>query len=556
MNKTIIININGIVFHIEEDAYEVLRSYMIEVKKHFAYTEDSKEIVGDIENRIAEMFSERIVAGKKEVITIADVEEVCAQMGSVKDFERGEEGGYTDTQQTTYGAGYTGTRKLFRDMDDKVFGGVCSGLGHYLDIEALWVRLVMVLLFVFAGTGFLVYIILWIVVPPARTRSDRMAMRGEAPNLQNFKKNFEEEMEGLRGNFTMAGESIKPGLVKAGDALEQLANFIAKAFIILLKIAGALVVFGLCAALVGLIICVVLAIPNWGGDNYGGVYGPDFPLYYIPETYKNMVIIAVFFSLAIPLIALILLAIRMVFNRRLAGSYFGFGLLIIWLVATGTLAYYAIQTAEDFREDATIVKEQVLQSAPQYYIDIHDVNQIKQTDSTTHSVDSIGVIIRSNKRMGKFKNFGSVGISVVKAEQGGAPKLIQEFRARGKDFEVAAKRAGRMVYSINQEEQHLTFDSHSTLPKGELIRDQRIHVKLSLPVGTKLFLSNDADRYMRNLSAWECRDNYPEELREGYTEWLMTSEGLKCMAESANEQEDTRDSIVDNNVDSLGLRKH
>src|SRR5690606_26952719 len=87
MNRTIIININSIVFHIEEDAYEILRHYMIEIKKHFGRTTDSEEIMQDIENRIAEMFSERIQAGKKEVISSIDVEEVIAQMGRVSDFE-------------------------------------------------------------------------------------------------------------------------------------------------------------------------------------------------------------------------------------------------------------------------------------------------------------------------------------------------------------------------------------------------------------------------------------------------------------------------------------
>src|SRR5690606_15001958 len=170
MNRTIIININGIVFHIEEDAYDVLRSYMIEVKRHFGNTADSHEIVGDIENRIAEMFNDRIVQGKKEVITMQDVNDVIAQMGRVSDFEtEGSEEAYTTDEGFDFGPS-TGERKLMRDPDDKVFGGVCSGLGHYFGIEARWVRLILALLFIFGGTGLLLYIILWIVMPLARTR--------------------------------------------------------------------------------------------------------------------------------------------------------------------------------------------------------------------------------------------------------------------------------------------------------------------------------------------------------------------------------------------------
>ncbi|MEJ5055323.1 hypothetical protein [Sphingobacterium sp. MYb382] len=88
MNKTIIININSIVFHIEEDAYEALRAYMIDIKKHFGNSTESKEILEDIENRIAEMFSERIHSGRKEVINQADVREVIQQMGQVSDFDQ------------------------------------------------------------------------------------------------------------------------------------------------------------------------------------------------------------------------------------------------------------------------------------------------------------------------------------------------------------------------------------------------------------------------------------------------------------------------------------
>src|SRR5690606_32931459 len=143
MNKTIIININGIVFHIEEDAYEVLQNYMTAVKRHFGYSPDSNEIVGDIENRIAEMFGERITP-QKAVITMLDVNEVTTQMGHISDFEEFEEQGEEAQYEDTY---YTEKKGLFRDPDDKVIGGVCSGLAHYFDIEPKWIRLALVLLF-------------------------------------------------------------------------------------------------------------------------------------------------------------------------------------------------------------------------------------------------------------------------------------------------------------------------------------------------------------------------------------------------------------------------
>src|SRR5690606_9130655 len=298
---------------------------MIDVKKHFGYTPDSHEIVGDIENRIAEMFSERIVQGKKEVITMQDVNDVIAQMGRVSDFEAGDpEEAYASADETYDIPPMSGQRKLMRDPDDKVFGGVCSGLGHYFGIESRWIRLILVLLFIFGGAGVLLYIILWIVMPLARTRADRMAMRGEAPNLQNFKRSFQEEMEGLRTNFTGAEEGLKRGLNSAG-------NFLVKAFVVLAKVIGVLFIIGLCGGLIVLVISIIASFGFLGSDTDMAM----FPLNVIEPAYRTPMLISALFVAVIPFIALVALIIRILFNRSAMGRYTGFTLLAMWLIAVG-----------------------------------------------------------------------------------------------------------------------------------------------------------------------------------------------------------------------------
>src|SRR5580658_255355 len=133
MNKTIIININGIVFHIEEDAYEILKNYMTDVKRHFSNSADSLEITTDIENRIAEMFSEILEKENKQVIVEQDVKLVIEQMGTVADFESAENDGQHEPGGYAYGN--TERRRLFRDPDDHLVGGVCSGIANYFDID-------------------------------------------------------------------------------------------------------------------------------------------------------------------------------------------------------------------------------------------------------------------------------------------------------------------------------------------------------------------------------------------------------------------------------------
>src|SRR5471030_2801601 len=174
MNKTIIININGTVFHIEEDAYEILKNYMTDVKRHFLNSADSMEITTDIENRIAEMFTEILARENKQVIIEQDVKAVVEQMGSVADFESTEDEQGPSNSSYTYNGGQ---RTLFRDSDDHLLGGVCAGLANYFGTQAVWVRLAFAIAFVFAGSGFILYVILWIVIPKATTRADRMAMK-------------------------------------------------------------------------------------------------------------------------------------------------------------------------------------------------------------------------------------------------------------------------------------------------------------------------------------------------------------------------------------------
>lgn len=217
MNKTIIININGIIFHIEEDAYEILKSYMTGIKKHFAGTDDSLEITTDIENRIAEMFTELLKKDGKQVIVTADVTSVILQMGTIEDFS-------TEEHEPVFASGssdiYT-DRRLFRDPEDHLIGGVAAGIANYFGIEAVWVRLAFVVAFFGAGSGLLVYILLWAIIPRANTRTEKMAMKGEKADLQGFKRSFDEELKNVRQSLSNANREAKPILYKIRDFIGE-----------------------------------------------------------------------------------------------------------------------------------------------------------------------------------------------------------------------------------------------------------------------------------------------------------------------------------------------
>jgi phage shock protein C len=205
MKKTLSINIRGIVFNIDEDAYQKLNNYLSTIYRHYKNQPGCDEIVSDIENRVVELFQERLTQNK-QVITNADVDEVIAILGRPSDFDRELE---DDTPPPPGQKRTHGPKRLYRDPENRAIGGVCSGLGAYFNVDPVWFRLAFVLAVIFAGTGILLYLILWIILPPARTVSERLEMRGEKINIDNIEKSVREEMNNVKEKFDDFAEQAK-----------------------------------------------------------------------------------------------------------------------------------------------------------------------------------------------------------------------------------------------------------------------------------------------------------------------------------------------------------
>ncbi len=186
MKKTITINLGGMVFHIDEDAYRQLEEYLRSLGDHYANDPASGEILEDIEARMAELFHEKMSPGQ-EVITLANTQEVIRIMGYPEDFmEEDPSAAYGRRQRTHY-------RRIYRDPDSRVLGGVCGGLGAYFNIDPLVFRLLFIAVTLLGGAGVLLYIILWIIVPEAKTTAQKLEMRGEPVNVSNIGKKVKEE---------------------------------------------------------------------------------------------------------------------------------------------------------------------------------------------------------------------------------------------------------------------------------------------------------------------------------------------------------------------------
>jgi phage shock protein PspC (stress-responsive transcriptional regulator) len=174
MNKTTSINLGGYFFHIDEDAFRKLSNYFEAVRKSLS-PDGREEIINDIESRISELFTEKL-GTNKQVIGLKEVDVIITIMGQPEDYKIEDE-----TPKNNFEANYAtsgSTKKLYRDKENSFLGGVLSGLGQYLSVDPLWLRIIMVILFFGFGTGLVLYIILWVLIPEAVTTTQKLEMKG------------------------------------------------------------------------------------------------------------------------------------------------------------------------------------------------------------------------------------------------------------------------------------------------------------------------------------------------------------------------------------------
>jgi len=194
MKITVSINVGGYSFNIDEDAYAELKMYLRNLELHFAEEESASEILSDIETRMAELFRTKITS-YKQVINIEDVRQAISVLGTPEDISDAD--GPTSREKFAS----PGYHRMYRDPDNRVIGGVCSGMGAYWNIDPVIVRIIFIALAFAGGIGVMVYVILYIVLPEAKTTAQKIEMKGEPVNIHNIKEAVKKEFDSVRKNM-------------------------------------------------------------------------------------------------------------------------------------------------------------------------------------------------------------------------------------------------------------------------------------------------------------------------------------------------------------------
>ena len=341
MNKIIKINLAGQAVSIDEQAYDSLSHYMRSLEKHFVNTESGKEILDDIEARIAELFFAKLRVN--DFISEVHVQEAITLMGTAQDM------GAEDHDESQDSQGYKDPKrkKLFRDKDDAIFGGVCSGIGAYYGLDTIAVRIIFILLVMLAGAPIVAYIILWAIIPAAITPQDRYRMHGDASTISDIANNIREEAASVSSNLRNEAYkwsenlknngSLKRGTQTLTSGVAEIITVVAKLFAVFLII-----------MLVMLCIYFPLVILSSASGTFSGyINGSGFSasLFLDPPVLNWLYCVSLISLCLIPLGIAIYTLLKFVFNWTARVNLKGF--FIAWLLSLAVLIGVSIYAIRD-----------------------------------------------------------------------------------------------------------------------------------------------------------------------------------------------------------------
>ena len=487
MKKTFTINISGTVFHIEEDAYEVLQKYLVNLKNHFGSDEEGKEILADIEARIAEIFAEKSLDEKK-VVTIDWVNQVIEIMGTPEDFaeEEGED-------EEVYVPGPKRKRRLYRDPDHRVLGGVCGGLGAYFNMDPVILRIIFVVLFfVTSGAALLAYIILWIAVPKAVTTAQRLEMRGQEATVKNIEKSIREEVDDVKESYRKFKKSDtyekgKKSMEGAGEVTYNVFKLVLKIAVIII---GVLLIISGFFGLLGMISSMVIGhsfVQGWPMIWGPEIHFPDFFNYFVEPGTVTFGLIAVGLLAGIPLLALVYIGTKLVFRYQSNNTAIGLSMVGVWLVALISLVVVSASQVGNFKAEASTVTTRTVSC------DTCQTLTLEMAEDKYEDYAEIDWNLNNFKAVSVNGNEVLLGKPRLDVEKSGSDNFSVTIKkySRGRNRNEARDYTTEIIYNYEVQDSILFFDPWFYLEEDSKWRDQKVEMTLKVPEGKAVHLSEN-----------------------------------------------------------------
>lgn len=507
MEKTIKINLGGVLFNIDEEAYRILRDYLQAINLKLRDIPGSNETIDDIESRIAEIFlSQKPAAG---VISRLNVEDMIYIIGKPEDFSETEDEKPGPAYSSPYG------KKMVRNSDDRIIGGVCGGIGRYLNTDPVWFRLFFIIFALMFGIGILVYLALWIALPSSGTGS-------------SGKDTFEKT-----GFYrSPAGNKVKAysATSEVGNAFNEIFRAIGKVLWIIVRVI--LILFGVSLvvagflAIISFIMIFIFKLPGAFSTDAAGMnisYLPDFLNYVVTPSLVPWIKALITIAVALPLVVIIYLGIRMIFWFRARDGVFLLSSFVIWVLSLAVLSIMLFNEGISFAETARSVSQDYFKAVPdtvyvksgakisEQYVD----NEIRLPDEE-YSI----FISEENSRI-----YILADLDIAPADRHSAWVKVHK-RSAGRSKMDAGRKADRLQYNYSISGDTLFLDEYFTIPEGTKWSFDEVQIDLFVPEGTVIYMdktveglfhSYDDDDFVsdQRYRFWRMEEYGPEYIQPG-----------------------------------------
>ena len=562
MNKTVNINLAGIFFHIDEDAYLKLQRYLEAIKRSFTDSQGRSEIISDIEARIAELFAERI-QNEKQVVGVKLVDEVITIMGQPEDYLVDDEI-FEDEPQPKQRRTSQPPKKLYRDTDNSYIGGVAAGLSHYFGIETIWLRLIWLLLAIGSGGTFiLIYLIFWALVPEAKTTAEKLTMTGDAVNISNIEKKIKDGIdtvsESVRNvDFKKHGEKFKEGFETVSDNIsdtvksvdfQKQSNRLKSSSQTFFDSIGSILMFclkvvakfiGIILIIVGISALIALIVALFTVGITDAIHFPGMDLIdasnaaNLPIWLMSMLI---FFAVGIPFFFVFYLGLKILVNNlKSIGNVAKFTLLGLWLIAIIGLIITGVRQATEHAYEANVTQvEESINIASGDTLKLKmtghdDYNKYMDKDHNNYKIsrndNDVNVISTTDIKL------------IVKSTTDSLASIKVKSFASGSSYDLARDRAENINYKYAIIGNELRLDAYLITDVSNKFSDQNVEITLYLPEGSIFYADDNTHNFHQNNSY--INDILKTGMEEHYLRVIEDDvECLDCALDTEKEEKET-----------------
>ncbi len=532
MNKTININLGGVFFHIDEMAYQKLKKYLDAIRR--SLSDDPKgrdEIITDIESRIGELLSEK-VKDIRQVINENDIDEVVEVMGKPEDYMVDDEV-FSDNDYQTHQR--SNNKKLYRDGNDKFLGGVSSGIAHYFNADVIWIRLAWLVAAFGFGFGFIVYPILWILLPQANTTAEKLEMEGEDVNISNIEKKIKDELtdasERVKNGINEVSDKVKSAdytkyrdKAKSGsqDMVETLGKIFTAIFMVIGKFIGVILIIISVVTIISLLIGMFTVgsldfiQEDWFYQNTMAYNNSGLPIW--------MISVLTFILVGIPFFFLFSLGLRILSNNsKSIGKVAKLSLFGVWLVALLFAIFFGTKQFMQSAYDGTVTSNQEIS------VISNDTLKIKLVDNKNFSNHSelkrgwgYSTVFDENNVEKIYSN--NIRLNVYTSDNDQVYVKTRK-KSQGRSRTEARENAETIGYDFQLFEDELRLDGYFLADVKNKFREQKIYIDLYIPKNKTIYLDKTTRSFLYDVD--NTQNIYDRDMAKHY--FKMTESGLTCL---------------------------